>query len=102
MSQYNVIVSQEAADMLRQYFLFLSNVDKNAAQKTREKLISAFKSLQEMPGRYPFFNTPDIPQNKYHKMYVEKWYLVLYQIKDKTVYIDYVLDCRKDYSWLFE
>lgn len=41
-----------------------------------------------------------ITQNKYHKMFIEKWYLVLYQIKDDTVYVDYILDCRKDYSWL--
>ena len=33
-------------------------------------------------------------------MYVEKWYLVLYQILDDTVYVEYILDCRKDYHWL--
>ena len=31
---------------------------------------------------------------------VAKWYLVLYQIQDDTVYVEYILDCRKDYSWL--
>lgn len=102
MSKYKVIVSREAADMLRQYVLFLANVDKSAAHKTREKLIDAFYSLQEMPSRFPFFNDPDLPKNKYHKMYVEKWYLVLYQIKDNTVYIDHILDCRQEYKWLIE
>ena len=29
-----------------------------------------------------------------------EWYLVLYQIQDDTVYVKYILDCRKDYSWL--
>ena len=53
-----------------------------------------------MLQRFPFFEEPYIPPNKYHKMFVEKWYLVLYQIKDDTVYVDYILDCRKDYSWL--
>lgn len=33
-------------------------------------------------------------------MFVAKWYLVLYQIQDDTVYVDYILDCRKAYSWL--
>ena len=41
-----------------------------------------------------------VPKNKYHKMFIEKWYLVLYQIQDDTVYVDYILDCRQDYSWL--
>ena len=53
-----------------------------------------------MPQRFPFFDELYIPPNKYHKMYVPKWYLVLYQIRDDTVYVDYILDCREDYSWL--
>lgn len=39
-------------------------------------------------------------KKKYHKMFVEKWHLILYQIRDDTVYVDYILDCRKGYSWL--
>ena len=41
-----------------------------------------------------------MPANKYHKMFVANWYLILYQIQDDTVFIDYILDCRQDYSWL--
>ena len=36
------------------------------------------------------------------QMFVEKWYLVLYQIKGQTVYIDYIIDCRQDYRWLLK
>ena len=25
---------------------------------------------------------------------------VLYQIQDDTVYVEYIVDCRKDYNWL--
>ncbi|MCM1543383.1 MAG: hypothetical protein NC121_19290 [Blautia sp.] len=25
---------------------------------------------------------------------------VFYQIQDSTVYVEYILDCRKDYGWL--
>lgn len=38
--------------------------------------------------------------NKYHKMFIEKWYPILYQIQDNTVFAEYIVDCRKDYSWL--
>ena len=31
---------------------------------------------------------------------VTKRYLLIYQIKDNTVYVDYVPDCRQDYKWL--
>jgi hypothetical protein len=41
-----------------------------------------------------------LPANKYRKLLVDKRYLLIYQIKDGTVYIDYILDCRQDYGWL--
>jgi hypothetical protein len=34
------------------------------------------------------------------EIFIEKWYLILYQIKDQTVYVDYIVDCRQDYGWL--
>ena len=41
-----------------------------------------------------------LPRNKYRKYVVSKKYVVLYQIKDKTVYVDYIIDTRQDYTWL--
>ncbi|MGG1311990.1 MULTISPECIES: hypothetical protein [Cohnella] len=40
-----------------------------------------------MPERFPFLIAEFVPPNKHHKMVVEKWHLVLYQIKDRTVYV---------------
>ena len=102
MQSYNVIISRRAADMLKEHVAFVADVNKSAAVNTKNKLIEAFKSLEQMPNRYPFFNEEYITRNKSRKMYVEKWYLVLYQIKDQAVYIDYVLDCRKNYDWLLK
>ena len=65
-----------------------------------EEIIAAIRSLNYMPQRFPFFEEAYIPPNKYHKMFIEKWYLVLYQIQDDTVYVEYIVDCRKDYNWL--
>lgn len=62
--------------------------------------MDGISSLRSMPGRYPFFYAAYIPPNKYHKLYIEKYYLILYQIRDQWVYVDYVLDCRRDYRWL--
>jgi len=33
-------------------------------------------------------------------MVVDNRYLILYQIKDLAVYVDYIIDGRQDYSWL--
>lgn len=63
-------------------------------------MMDALRSLSQLPQRFPFFNEPYITPNKYHKMFIQKWYIVLYQIKDDTAYVDYIIDCHKNYTWL--
>lgn len=98
--KYKVIVSDRAKRMLTTHIRFMAQVNKDAAQAKKKELIEAMRSLERMPQRFPFFEEVYMPPNKYHKMFVAKWYLVLYQIQDDTVYVDYILDCRKDYNWL--
>lgn len=98
--KYKVIVSDRAKRMLGTHIYFISQVSKEAAAVKKKSLMTAMRSLSHMPQRFPFFEEMHITPNKYHKMFVEKWYLILYQIQDDTVYIEYILDCRKDYSWL--
>lgn len=98
--EYNVIVSDRAKRMLGMHIRFMAQVNKEAAVEKKKEILSAMRSLSRMPQRFPFLEEMYIPPNKYHKMFIENWYLVLYQIQDDTVFIEYVLDCRKDYSWL--
>lgn len=98
--QYKVIISERAKEMLGMHIRFLAQVNKTAANKLKNRLIDEIRALQEMPQRYPLFNENYIPANKYHKLYGENWFLVLYQIKDDTVYVDWIVDCRQDYQWL--
>ena len=97
---YKVIVSDRAKQMLGIHIRFMAQVNKDAARDKKKEIVTALRSLSKMPQRFPFFEGMYIPPNKYHKMFVEKWYLILYQIQDDTVYVDYILDCRRDYSWL--
>lgn len=98
--KYKVIVSDRAKRMLGTHIRFMAQVNKDAAKAKKKELMEAMRSLERMPQRFPFFEEAYMPTNKYHKMFVTKRYLVLYQIQDDTVYVDYILDCRKDYSWL--
>jgi len=98
--QYRVIVSDRARQMLAGHVRFLAQKSPAAARRTKNELMDAIRSLSTMPQRFPFLDAEFIPLNKYHKMFVEKWYLILYQIKDQTVYVDYIVDCRQDYGWL--
>jgi len=98
--QYRVIVSGRARQMLAGHVRFLAQKSPPAARKVKNDLMDAIRSLYQMPERFPFLDAQFIPLNKYHKMFAAKWYLILYQIKDQTVYVDYIVDCRQDYGWL--
>jgi len=97
-----VIVSCPARQMLAGYVRFLAQKSHVAAHETKNALMAAIRSLSTMPESFPFLNTEFVPLNKNHKMFVEKWYLMLYQIKDQTVYVDCIVDCRRDYGWLVQ
>ena len=79
--KYKVIVSDRAKRMLGTHIRFMAQVNKDAAKTKKQELMEAMRSLERMPQRFPFFEEA-------------------YQIQDDTVYVDYILDCRKDYSWL--
>ncbi len=98
--QYKVIVSDRARQMLAGHVQFLTQKSPTAARKVKKNLMDAIRSLNQMAKRFPFLEAEFIPPNKYHKMFVEKWYLILYQIKNQTVYVDYIVDCRQSYRWL--
>ena len=100
--KYTVIISDTAKRQIASHVAFLANVNKDAAKNTKSAVMKALRSLQEMPKRYPFLDEELLPKNKYHKMVVESRYLVLYQIKDNVVFVDYVVDCRQDYEWLID
>ena len=99
---YKVIISDRAKESLGLHLRFLSQVSKPAAVKLKHRFLAEIRSLQEMPQRYPFFTQDHLPANKYHKLYVENWYPVRYQIRDDTVYVDWIVDCRRDYQWLLK
>ena len=100
MDKMRVVVSDEALRQMGNCVLFIAGENLEAAQRLRQRLVEAVRSLEEMPARYPFFNEPYVPANKYHKMFVEKYYLVLYQVKDDHVFVDMILDARQELPWL--
>ena len=88
-SKYKVIVSDRAKRMLGTHIRFMAQVNKQAAAAKKKEIMTAMRSLCQMPQRFPFFEELYITPNKYHKMFVEKWYLILYQIQDDIVYVEY-------------
>ncbi len=76
--KYKVVVSDRAKSMLGAHIRFMAQVSKEAAAVKKKEIMTAMRSLSQMPQRFPFFEEMYITPNKYHRMFVEKWYLVLY------------------------
>ncbi len=97
---YNVIVSEKAMQMMVSHSAFLAQASPSAAEKLIDFFEAALKSLESLPHRCPWLTGEYIPRNTYRFLLFEKRYMIIFQIKDDTVYADYVLDCRRDYRWL--
>lgn len=98
--KYRVIVSAKAEKQLTEHILFIANVSLPAALAEKKRIVSALKSLEDFAPIHPFLDEEYLPKNKYHKLVVDKRYIILYQIKDSTVFADYILDTRQDYTWM--
>jgi len=97
---YEVVISERAMTMLLTHVRFLAQVSVTAARKLKELVIDEIKKLEYMPESYSWFVSEYVPANKYRKMLVGKRYLVIYQVSENSVFVDYILDCRQDYQWL--
>ena len=97
---YKVKISEEAQRVLGNIVSYVALNSIQAARVLKKDLVAEISSLKLFPERTPFLEGEFIPFNKYHKLVVRKNYLVIYQIKDDTVWMDYVIDCRQDYQWL--
>ena len=97
---YEVKISEEAQRGLGRIVSFVALNSIQAARVLKKDIIAEISSLKLFPERTPFLEEEFIPFNKYHKLVVRRNYLVIYQIKDDTVFVDYVIDCRQDYEWL--
>lgn len=98
--KYTVIISDEATQMLVSHSRFLAQVNEKAALDLIAEFSEKAKSLEKYPERNPWLSDPFITAGKYRKFLMGKRYLLIYQIKGDAVYVDYVVDCRQDYSWL--
>lgn len=61
-----------------------------------DRILSDIVSLEKIPERYPVYENQFISENRYRKMVSGKRYLVIYEISEDTVYVDYILDCRQE------
>jgi len=100
--KYEIIISDKALQMLALHINFLAQVNKNAAIKLKNTVMREIKELEYLPEKYSWLIDDMLPIKKYHKKVIDKRYLIIYQIKENTVYIEYIIDGREDYQWLIK
>lgn len=97
---YSVVISEEAVQSLLLHARFLAQASEAAALRLVEEFGEKAKSLEEYPERNPWLSDPMVPEGKHRKLLMGKVHLLIYQVRGSTVYVDAVVDCRRDYSWL--
>lgn len=98
--RYTVVISDGATQMLVSHARFLAQVSEAAAMGLIDAFQESTSSLTQLPERNPWLTDPLIAQGKYRKLLLKKRYLLIYQIKESTVYVDAIVDTRQDYGWL--
>lgn len=98
--KFEVTVSDAALAMLDAHVDFLAGVSKSAATKLVDEILGDIETLSENPQRYPAYENQFITEPRYRKMLCAKRYLVIYEVSENMVFVDYIVDCRQDYEWL--
>ena len=94
--KYLVIIGENAHSMIERHAEFLARVNVSAAMKLINQLYDDIDTLSSMPERNPFYEGYTAPPERYRKMLSGKRYLILYEITEHTVEVDYIVDCRQE------
>jgi len=92
--RYQVIVQERAREMLIAHARFLSQDNSSAAEELVDEFEEKAALLKENPERCPWLSDPMIPSYKYRKLLFGKRYLLIFQVIDRVLSIDAVVDCR--------
>lgn len=90
--KYRVIVSEAAKGMLLRHMKFLANVSVPASRKFLLAFKDAKAQLSAFPLSGPYDDDPALPAETYRKCLFYDRYNILYEVENKTVYIDAIVD----------
>jgi len=93
---YQITIASDAHDRMYDHFEFLARVSVNAAHRLLEGLLQDIRKFAYDPFRFPIYNQPYLPINKYRYIISNKRYRVVYQVCGNHVFVDDIQDCRQD------
>lgn len=101
-NRYKIVMSPKAKSMFVNNIRFLSFVNAEASKKLAKTIYDGIKELENMPEKFPFIDNSELPKNKYRKKVVNKNYILIYQVINETVYVDYILNCKENLNWFID
>ena len=97
---YDVEIRPRAMQMLVEQAAFLAEFNDEAAERLVQMFEESAASLSLFPKRAPELNDAYLPPHKYRKLLFAEHYLMVYQVAERKVFVDFIVDCRQDYQWL--
>ena len=91
---YEVIISKRAREMLLRHTLFLSYVSLPAAKILRQEFNIVINKLRENPMQFQVEEDLNLPKGKYRRAVFAKRNRIVYSIRETSVYVDSIVDCR--------
>lgn len=96
MGKYSVVFGQKIRGDLSSHAAFIARVSLPAARKFYNEFAATIKRLSENPYMFPICDDSVLPEGVYRRALFGKWYKIYYYIEDTTVYIDAVVDGRRN------
>lgn len=93
--RYEVVLSGRAEQMLAGHIAFLARVSIKAARRLRDAFAEVLDDLERNPFQFPPVEEPNLPDG-YRKALFGKRYQAVFCVDGQTVYLDAVLDCRRE------
>ena len=97
--KYNVELSRRVEMMLLQHTEFLAQVSPTAARRLINSSKEIKVRLADNPYQFPFadgLDVPGMPPETYRKCLFGGRYKALFLVEGNNVFIDAVIDCRKE------
>lgn len=95
---YKVVVTPAAVRGLAKIVKIIAFDSPQNARLIKNEILADIKKLNDMPERHPYIDDDYIPSFKYRKFIVHGRYIIIYQIFDDVVRVDYVVDGYSDYK----
>ena len=94
--EYSVHITERCFVALKEHTQFIANVSQTAAKNFRDEFMKAVHGLEFFPERNIAVRLKIAPDLIYHRAMIGKFHAILYEIHGDDIYVDLVVDLRRN------